>query len=559
MKRFYLTLFLCLQAIFLMAQTDSTIVRIDLDTCSIGDVLTPHVQSYVKKLILSGRMQNEDYPFVNDCRKLTVLDMTNVLTDSIPQYSLVKDKPLTDIYLPKKKILFNANSVKNKNHNDIAIHVTGVFPSLDGDYSSDYDDYFDLWQLRFTVEKGNEHCVEPEKGVIFSADRDTLYRFAPIKYNDTYSDPWGAYKEWWDPNSPIPSGTIVYFEREHWDYPEFWGYSISMAEVLKISINYFDVKVVATHAFAFCRLRGDFYFSSKLETICRRAFQGILPCLETTSSESYASYACNFHLSENPPRLEDPMFYSWKEVPIIYVPNVQAMHKYLETSCAWAGTGLCSDGYSYWEQYNYLLSINRVNIPLAGGKMSYIIPHVVHNEWYNGAFSIDDIVFKADETDSTITTEIEIGNSSYFRFIIYWRDIIADEYPWSCHYEEHFDTVYSPITDWEDLIYEIEIVDDNGNECFSAKRKRGDGNTEHLSGTLSNVPTSEQGELKSRTNGRRYGSSPWYTQRINFDGTGIRPLKPSSQSNTLFDLQGRQVTTPSKGIYVKEGKKVLVK
>lgn len=536
MKRFYLSLFLCLQAIFLMAQTDSTIVRIGLDTCSIGDVLTPHVQSYVKKLILSGRMQNEDYPFVNDCRKLTVLDMTNVLTDSIPQYSLVKDKPLTEIYLPKKKILFNANSVKNKNHNDITIHVTGVFPSLDGDYSSDYDDDSNrtyLWQLLFTVEKGNEHCVKTENGAILSVDRDTLFKFSP-------------------------TGSDEHFHSLYWSY---YRHEDNPA-------NCFDVKVVKTHAFGFCRFAGDFYFSSKLETICRRAFQGILPCPVTTSSESYASTFCNFHLAENPPRLEDPMFYSREEVPIIYVPNVQAMHKYLETSCAWASTGLLSEGYEYWEDYNsdyWNRFYKSTRFPfysgLGGGEiLYYVTPYIMNNYWSDGFMNATNIVFK-DEDGSTITADMDIECSPNYMFIIYWRDIIQGEemYNWNCRYEEHRDTVYSPITDWEDLIYEIEIVDDNGNECFSAKRKRGDGNTEHLSGTLSNVPTSEQGELKSRTNGRRFGSSPWYTQRINFDGTGIRPLKPSSQNTTLFDLQGRPVTNPQKGIYVKEGKKVLVK
>ena len=129
----------------------------------------------------------------------------------------------------------------------------------------------------------------------------------------------------------------------------------------------------------------------------------------------------------------------------------------------------------------------------------------------------------------------------------------------SYHYVEHFDTIYSPMTDWEDLIYELVIVDDNGNICFSANKKRGNDSTEHLSGVLTNVPTTEQGELKSRARGRRYGSSPWYTQRINFDGTGIRPLKTSLPNKTLFDLQGRPVTHPKEGIYIQNGKKVLLK
>ncbi|MBO4444658.1 MAG: hypothetical protein J5814_07850 [Bacteroidaceae bacterium] len=539
MKRFYLTLLLCLQAAFLMAQADSTIVRIDLDSCSINSILTPQVQSYVKKLILSGHMQNEDFPYVNDCPKLKILDLTDVITDSIPQYSLIKDKPLTDIYLPKKKTLFNANAVKNTEHyttivgenvehNNITVHVPGVFPSLDGDYSSDYDyertDF--LWSLFFTVGKGNEYCIKTEDGKILSADRDTLFKFSPTESDEHFH---GSNFTW------------NYYSGEH---------------------KIFDVKVVATHAFGFFRFAGDFYFSDKLETICWRAFQGIL-AVPVATGGSYASYSCSFHLSENPPHLEDPMFCSIWEVPIIYVPNVQAMHRYLESSCVWASTWLLSEGYDGWNSYNNYHYLWHPYFNKDKEKLFYQPPYVVNNYWSYRFMNTSNIVFRAEEDGSAITTDMDIEYSPYFMFIICWKDIVEDEYDDSYgyyyRYEEYRDTVYSPITDWEDLIGEIEIVDDNGNVCFSANKKRGKESSEHLSGVLTNVPSTEQGELKSRTNGRRFGTSPWNTQRISFDGTGIRPLKTSLPNKTLFDLQGRPVSHPKEGIYIQNGKKVLIK
>ena len=575
MKRFYLTLFLCLQAIFLMAQTDDTTVYVCLDIpyMGIGDFLTPKVQSKVEKIIVQGHFTNEAFPYIDDCPNLKILDLRDAILDSIPQYSLVKDKPLTDIYLPKKKILFNANSVKNTEriktdagdsivHNDITVHVTGYFPLLDGDYSLDYEyeDRYDLWQLLFTVEKGNKHCIGEEDddglktditpGSIISADRDTLFHYH-FNYLDVE----------WDDNPDID---------EELPYPFYFR----VAEDFRGT--FFGYYAVAPYAFGFNKLAADFHFGGNLHTICRHAFDGILPVHVTpfhdvfpNVSDYYDNGKCAFIIEPNypddiPPRIEDPMLYSPEESPIIIFYQMCVLRYCLESSCAWAGTKISLYEFKDMEDYNYSVETNQNPSPYYdkdGNLLTYITPGILNQEWFNGIMNIEDIVFRTEGTDSITTADIEIDNGSHFMFVIYWRNIVVDNgwEPWgSYHYAEHFDTIYSPITDWEDLIYEIVIVDDNGNECFSAKRKRGDGNTEHLSGTLSNVPTSEQGELKSRTNGRRYGSSPWYTQRINFDGTGIRPLKPSSQSNTLFDLQGRQVTTPSKGIYIKEGKKVLV-
>ena len=55
----------------------------------------------------------------------------------------------------------------------------------------------------------------------------------------------------------------------------------------------------------------------------------------------------------------------------------------------------------------------------------------------------------------------------------------------------------------------------------------------------------------------------WQTSSISFrfDGTtGIDVVKGESEEvKAIYDLQGRKVETPSKGLYIIDGKKVLVK
>ena len=42
-------------------------------------------------------------------------------------------------------------------------------------------------------------------------------------------------------------------------------------------------------------------------------------------------------------------------------------------------------------------------------------------------------------------------------------------------------------------------------------------------------------------------------------GTGIASPLVETEEGAIFDLQGRRVSNPQKGIYIKEGRKVLIK
>jgi hypothetical protein len=62
----------------------------------------------------------------------------------------------------------------------------------------------------------------------------------------------------------------------------------------------------------------------------------------------------------------------------------------------------------------------------------------------------------------------------------------------------------------------------------------------------------------------KFGGSPAYAREIHFydgDATGINNLTPSLSKGEgeYFDLQGRKVAQPTKGVYIINGKKVVIR
>ncbi|MCR5138644.1 MAG: hypothetical protein K6B45_00560 [Bacteroidaceae bacterium] len=530
MKKIYLLLILSLQGLFLTAQT----VSINLDEQNIADVLTPEVQKTVTKITLNGHMTSADYAFVNDCSKLELLDMTDVITDSIPPYSLIKQKPLANLYLPKIKTLFYANAVKNtylenwgRNgedlwmdfDDDVTVHVTGDFPEIGiGERNNNR-------QVLFTIEKNNSRYVETEDGLIYSADGDTLVYYGPKDFYD-------------------------------------WR------ELVEKGLDHFNVKVIAPFAFAYQQLEGgiSLTFSDRLEVISQHAFEGITWLY--TMGNTWVTADLDVYLGERPPRVDgivslNTTDYQRKNGSIRFI--VPSMRTYLENSCLWAEAPIMEESYLWMIEYNSNDRRNYTYRDSNNNVLYYEPPHVIKTEWYSKTYNVENIEFTktTEGTDSIISTDIEVEYGSYYMFIIAWKTIVdesgvsADWNP--CHYVEYHDTIYSPIPDDDELDYDFEIYDDDGNLVFSSRRKGDKGSTEHLNGTLTNVPKSQQGDLKSRTRGRRFGESPWKSQRVNFGATGIRPLDASFANNSLYDLTGRPTDGTRKGIYIKEGKKIWVR
>lgn len=512
MKKIYLSLILSLQGLFLMAQT----VSINLDEQNIADVLTPEVQASVTQITLSGHMSAADYAFVNGCQKLTTLDMTDVIIDSIPQSCLSNATSLTDLYLPKKQTVFNFYAVKNTFTNKVTAHVTGLFPELDVPTTGDRDAATDVV---FTVEKDNERYYETSEGFIYSANKDTLYRFGQV-------------------------------------HPDWYTSAYAVA--------------IRPYAFAWLKLDTglELEFDSALKLICQHAFEGVrwIPYDPEGLYHNYSDFVVVLHNNRRTgyPQLEGPVSWNTDEYRAVngsLVFFVEGWYKdYLHNSCLWAGTDLMDvDTHLFFDPKCYPAE---ECYDREGNLLHYVRPHIISSEWYVGTLNTENVTFSqaSDGNNSSVTTDMDVEYGAYYNYVYSWT-LVEREHPNSPNYRavEYRDTILSPIPEGDDLTYEIEIYDDGGNLLYSNKRKGNKGSTDHLSGTLTNVPQGEQGELKSRSSGMRYGASPWKSQRVSFGTTGIRQLDASSASNSLYDLTGRPTDGTRKGIYIKEGKKIWVR
>lgn len=519
MKKIYLFLILSLQGLFLAAQT----VSINLDEQHIADVLTPDVQASVTQITLSGHMSAADYAFVNDCPSLTKLDMTDVIIDSIPAFCLAKATSLADLYLPKKQTVFNFYAVKNDITGNVTAHVTGLFPDLDVPLTGDR---LAATDVLFTVEKENDRYFETEQGYIFSANMDTLYRFA----------------------------------QKDLDWATADAYAV----------------VIRPYAFAWLKLYTGFELSlyPALELICQHAFEGVrwLPYNPETLYHNYADFVVYLGNTSDKnkypiPQLEGPVSWNTEEYrssngTLLFYIYEGHFKSYLENSCFWAGTDMM-DSYNC-HMFDPELIDTEKRYDKDGNLLQYVKPHIVFSEWHANIIDTDNVTFNhsSEDNSSSMIVEMDVEYGAFYTYVYSWtmieRDYPNPLYPYF-HTQEYRDTIYSPIPEGDDLTYECEIYDDEGNLLYSNKRKGDKGSSEHLSGTLTNVPKSQQGDLKSRTTVMRYGASPWRSQRVSFGPTAIPSLELPPTSGSSYDLTGRPVHDTQKGLLIRNGKKILIK
>ena len=451
MKKIFLSLILSLQGLFLMAQT----VSINLDEQNIADVLTPDVQATATEIVLSGHMTSADYAFVNACPKLTKLDMTDVVIDSIPQFCLSNATSLADLYLPKKETVFNFYAVKNDITNSVTAHIPGLFPELDVPTTGDRMAATDVL---FTVEKGNDRYYETENGFIYSANMDTLYRFAQkyVYCTDAYA------------------------------------------------------VVIRPYAFAWLQMKSNHRIElsvyNELKLICQHAFEGIhfIPWKPWDPGEFFfADLVIDIRTQRGKeiPQLEGPVAWNTEEYravngSLLFFISEGRYQDYLHKSCLWAGTDIMDMD----TQILFCTTLNDTDpyYDKEGNLLHYVKPHIVSSEWHARTLNTENVTFDfASEDGSSVSTEMDVKYGAYYTFVYSWtmieRDYPNPLYPYF-HEQEHRETILSPIPEGDDLDYEFEIYDDEGNLLYSNKRRGNKGSTEHMSGTLTNLPQSQQGD-----------------------------------------------------------------
>jgi hypothetical protein len=80
--------------------------------------------------------------------------------------------------------------------------------------------------------------------------------------------------------------------------------------------------------------------------------------------------------------------------------------------------------------------------------------------------------------------------------------------------------------------------------------------------TFTELATNKRYIYRVRAIGEENTYSQWSEEKtFEFGGTGVMSVISTQKdsSSRFFDLQGREVKTPTRGLYIKNGKKVVVK
>ena len=499
-----------------MAQTETVLVcerEGDLPT-----LLTDEIKQKATRLVVNGTVSASDITAVDESANLTVLELSNALLDTIPEYAFCNLR-LDSIYLPKsiKQLCMNAfSTLMNQWGEPIIIVVTGNFPELSNPLllsewpnlplifriSEENTMYVEQYQLPYFDSSGTYPLDIP---FIYSADMDTLYK---AQMNDI-----GEYEV------PI------------------------------------DVKHIASYAFAYSYAH-DYTFSDRLKTIDAHAFDymcelywdsfgkhqnhGYIDDVEYFFGESVLNFR-----GENPPVLNGQVFYSpiqWDSIRGslttfctvgIVAPNA---NKYLQSDSQWYNEGNIFHYRHYkMRSDNYYYAPNEEMVRFDFNPDMWYINLAPDDSW---------TVQMQDDGTALFEFSGEIG--SCYTFIVSENDVT--------------DTIASPIPEWEHYTIQFTVTNENGDAIYQEVVECNPNETIHLSQILHGVKEDDTLTLSAEYVSSLYGASPWHIMgKMKLGKSGMTLLKSNKQTSPYYDLQGRPVANPIRGVYIKEGRKVVIK
>ena len=80
--------------------------------------------------------------------------------------------------------------------------------------------------------------------------------------------------------------------------------------------------------------------------------------------------------------------------------------------------------------------------------------------------------------------------------------------------------------------------------------------------TFTELDTNKRYVIRVRTLGEENIYSQWSDEKtFEFGGTGVVSVSATEKDSTnrFYDLQGREVKTPTRGLYIRNGKKIVIK
>ena len=518
MKRLLLTLQSLLLVLCSMAQTEIVLVcekEGDLPT-----LLTDEIKQKATRLVISGNVSATDIKAVDECPNLIVLELSNALLNTIPEYAFC-NLQLDSIHLPKsiKQLSINAfDSLSEFVRQQCVIVVTGNFPELVNPIlpfemyetpivfrlAKENTKYVEVFDLPYNEYHDFSHVYTLYDPFIYSADMDTLYK------------------------------------------AQMW--SIGEDGIL------IDVEHIASYAFAYSYAQ-DYTFSERLKTIDAHAFDFMIELyydhIGQPRHEGYI-YGKLYYFGESmltfegkvPPVLNGPVFHSplerrtiWEQFSSnfcsigIVAPDAK---DYLRSNSQWYNEGKIFHyrDYDTRAPYNNYYPDEEMKTFDFNAK-----------KWFAGLMSERSVDAQLNEDGSAVLA-ISCDIASSYTFIVSEDGAV--------------DTILSPTPEWECYTIQFALTNEKGDTIHQESVECRPKEKMNLSLPICDVPENGVLKLSVKYESQLYEASPWcMIEEIDLYGSGIVSTRKDKDS-PYYDLMGRPVANPTRGIYIKDGKKIAV-
>ncbi|MBQ3238827.1 MAG: hypothetical protein IJA98_07130 [Bacteroidaceae bacterium] len=287
------------------------------------------------------------------------------------------------------------------------------------------------------------------------------------------------------------------------------------------TVIYFDVDTIGSNAFSGATFRQGqiLYFTERLNTIFKDAFTDV-NIVPRTSQESLMSDDLTLVFAgANPPGIDKNhiMDYADSTYHINYV--VPDLETYIKSDIQWT--------------YTTLMTID---------------------DFVQGYVSPENEVTVNDSTETNVSLQPGTNQDGNIDLVVHARP--RKEIPVRIGEGENKD-IYSRAPAWMRYTMELRITDSEGTELYTGEMQCSAYGECQFNVSFA-CPANKIIHIYSRSIDMFGRATEWAITTINLD-TSISPTVAPNTDAPYYDLQGRPVAHPTRGIYIKDGKKVAIK
>ena len=289
------------------------------------------------------------------------------------------------------------------------------------------------------------------------------------------------------------------------------------------TVIYFDIDSVGRDAFAnACFRQGQIlYFTEKLRYIGQDAFGDILMLDDEPEAKNPFGDLCIVFSGENPPSIDENSIVNYADTTYSITYVVPDLATYIEDDMQWTYSQLVTiDDFiaGYVSPENEIVVSDSAGVDLEVG--------VIEGNILTGAAAL----YVAARPKKDIPVRIGDGEN---------KDIYSRAPAWMCY------TV------------EVVMTDSKGDTLYTDKQQCNAYDKCYFEVKLTTLPEDGIVCVYSRSIDQYGNASDWTMKKIHL--MNIDSIAAPENHSPYYDLQGREVAYPTRGIYIKDGRKVVIK